>query len=316
MRIEAYETALGANAAIQPTAQAQTWQDQAAFIEDPESFLPTSVQVQDAKKSGRATRLSKARKVSRQGIIDLREIVKLLKLGDNKLYILKLLPRREWIKLLRLMPQELLVNALRLFSKEKLMKLILHLPKALLLQVLLKMIKLDTFVKKMPTTELMRILRCNKLDNRALTKSIMKLDPQFILLLMQRIYGNYDYSKLKPYDIFRIFMQTDKARITEALKTMPFKVLQQMVSGFLKNDPELLFNLSEAFVFKLMSRLDKPTLILGCSILPPEILINMLCQLPDPMLLLAAAQIDDHSFEDFLINQHADLLTMLAASAA
>lgn len=315
MRIEAYEAALDSNASIKATAQAQYWNDQAKLLEDPESFLPTSVQLQEARKSGRAHRLGKIRHASRKGIVDLREIAKWLKLGDNKLYILKMLRRRDWIKLLRLLPQNLLVNALRLFSKEKLMKMILHLPKALLLKVLMKMIKLDTFVKKMPTTELMRILRCNKLDNRELTKSIMKLDPQFILLLLQRIHGNYDYSKLKPYDVFKIFMQTDKVRITEALKTMPFKVLQQMVSGFLKKDPELLFNLSEAFVFKLMSRLDKPTLIMGCSILPPEILINMLCQLPDPMLMLAAAQIDDHSFEDFLIGQHPDLLVMLASAA-
>lgn len=315
MRIEAYEAALGSNAAITPTAQAQYWKDQQQFIEDPESFLPTSVQRQEAPKIGRAYRLGKTQKTSRNGIIDLREIAKLLKLGDHKIYILKMLRRHDWLKILRLMPQELLVNALRLFSREKLLKLILQLPKDLLLNVLLKMVKLDTLVKKMPTTELMRILRCHKLDNRELTKSIMKLDPQFILLLLQRIYGNYDYSKLKPYDVFKIFMQTDKERITETLKGMPFKVLQQMVSGFLKKDPELMFNLSEAFVFKVMSQLDKPTLIQGCSILPPEILIKMLCQLPDPMLLLAAAQIDDHSFEDFLISQHADLLTMLASAA-
>jgi hypothetical protein len=135
-------------------------------------------------------------------------------------------------------------------------------------------------------------------------------------MLMSRIFGgNQDFTKLKPREIFKLLMEVDRARITESLKTMPFKALQPMVAQYIKKEPELLFYLSEAFVSKLMGTIPKPYLIQACSILPPEILLRMLNQLPNPMLLLAAAQIDDKSLEDFLISEHGDLLQMLAGVA-
>src|SRR5690606_30271227 len=136
-----------------------------------------------------------------------------------------LLQRADWIELLYLMPKELLVNALRLFSKAKLLRLIMMLPKQFLIKMLLRIFTLEDLIKKMPTNELMRILRSHKLNNRELVKGLQKMEPKFILLLLQRIYGNYDYSHLKQYEIMRIFMHTRKERLMEAFKTLPFEAL-------------------------------------------------------------------------------------------
>jgi hypothetical protein len=316
MRIEAFEAAIGPNVAVGSAPQVKHWKNWRELMETNDNSPGWMVQSPlHPKRAGRASRLKQTARTENKGQLDLRTLAKVIKLGENKIRILKLLRRADWIKILRLLPQHLLVNALRLFSKEKLLRLIMQLPKPLLIKVLLKIVKLETLIKKMPTNELMRILRSHKLNNRELTKGIMKLEPKFILLLLQRIYGNYDYSKLKPYDLFKIFMHTNKERLMEAFKTMPFKALQQLVSGFVKKDPELLFHMSDAFVLKLLEKSPKAALIKGCAILPPEILIRMLCQLPDPLLLLAAAQIDDKTFEDYLIYQHPDILSHLAGAA-
>jgi hypothetical protein len=280
-------------------------------------------------KSGRARYISRASRLqgtsgvsgmdeasSTRGVLDLRHIVKLLHLGANKLKILKLLRRRDWMKILRLLPKDLLVNALRLFSKEKLVKMMLRLPPKYTLKLVLQLFKIDELVKRMPTSQLMRILKAPKMDNRKLATGISHMEPRFIQLLMTRIYGgNRDYTKLAPLEIFKMLMQTDRALINESLKTMPFKALQPLVSQFLKKEPELLVNVSEYFIHRLMSSLPKPFLMKACAILPPEILMTMLAQLPNPSLVIAAAQVDDHTFEDFLVAEHGDLLQMLAEAA-
>lgn len=314
MRIEGMEASFGPNTAVSLSAHIKKWKDE----EEKLLMGPTgrSFPVAEGPRSHKTTRMKQLQSLRSRGNVDLRELIKLIKVESNKIKIMKMLRRQDWIKLLHLLPKELLVNGLRFFTKEKLLRMIMSLPKPLLIKLLLRVVKLADLIKKMPTVELMRILRSHKLQNRELAKGIMKLEPKFIMLLLDRIYGgNNDYSKLKPYDLFRIFMQTNKERMTEALKTMPFKVLQQLVGGFVKQDPELLLNLSDRFIFKLLEKRSKPELIQGCSILPPEILILMLCQLPDPLLMLTAAQVDDKVFEDYLIAQHSDLLQQLAEVA-
>jgi len=314
MRIDGLEASLGPNVAVSSSPQNYWWnQDQPD--EEIMGVTGRSFPNPKAQKTGRANRGGRLKGVQAGKRMDLSQLVKMLKIGANKIRIMKMLQRSEWIKLLHLLPKDMLVNALRFFSKEKLLRLIMHLPKPLLIKLLLRVVKLTELVKKMPTVELMRILRSHKLQNRELAKGIMKLEPKFILLLLQRIYGDYDYSKLKPYDLFRIFMQTNKERMTEALKTMPFKVLQQLVGDFVKQDPELLLHLSDRFIFKVLEKRTKPELIEGCRVLPPEILVQMLCQLPDPLLMLAAAQLDDKEFENYLTSQHPDLLQLLAGVA-
>jgi hypothetical protein len=255
--------------------------------------------------------------VTKPRTLDLRQIVKLINLGANKLKILNLLRRRDWLKIMRLLPKDLLVNALRLFSKAKLLRMILHLPRKFVLQIMLKLFKIHELVKRMPTSQLMRILRSPKMDNRKLATGILNtMEPRFLQMLMSRIFGgNQDFTKLKPREIFKLLMEVDRCRITESLKTMPFKALQPLVTHFIKKEPELLFYLSEAFVYKQMSQIPKPYLIQACSVLPPEVLMHMLEQLPNPMLLLAAAQIDDKSLEDYLVSQHGDILQMLGEAA-
>jgi hypothetical protein len=307
MRIEGIEAALGLSNAVQEIH----WYTQPSEKELKRLGMTLAQYSQ-------AQAIASARWADRSGRLltanlDLKSLVKLLKVHSQKLRILRMMRRSNWIELLRLLPKEMLVNALRLFSKAKLLKLILHLPKPFLIKMLLRIYKLEELIKKMPTAELLRIMRNKRVNSRELAKGILALEPKFILMLLQKIYGHHDYSKLKPYDIMRIFMHTPKERIMEAFKTMPFKALQQLVTGFIKKDPVLLMGMSDGFIFKLLAPCPKPILIDSCKVLPPEILIKLLSQLPDQFLMLAAAQVDDKTFEDFLISKHGDLLRKMAA---
>lgn len=259
---------------------------------------------------------SRSRAVGFNGLVDLTEVAKMLNVGRNKIKILQMLRRGDLMNILALLPKDLLINALRLFDKSKLLRMLFLLPKQFLLKMLLRIFKIEDLIKKMPTSELMRILRSKKLDNRQLTKGIQNnMEPKFVQLLLQRVFGDYDYSHLKPYELKQIFMQTPKEKLMEGFKTLPFKALIPFVTGFVKEDPSLLMNMSDGFMAKLFDRMSKPMILEGCQVLPNEMILKMLGQLPGPMMVLAAGQIDDKSFEKYLISQQPNLLKMLAGAA-
>lgn len=291
MRIEAFEQALGLNAVsggitglapVSPAGKALgTWLTTGS-VDEPDSLV-------------------------------LSDIIKLLELGKNKLAVLRLLRRSDWIQLLYLLPKELLVEGLNFFSKEKLLALVLFLPREYLIRMMLFLFSIEDLIKKIPTIELMRILRSRKLDNRALLRGFQTMDPRFLKLVFAQIYGDGDYVNMKPYELWRLVMHADKSRLMEALRTLPFKALTPFVTGFVKEDPELLGQLSDEFIFKLFDQMGKAALIDSCIVLPEEMLIRLLLQLPDKFLVLVAAQIDDALFSDYLISQQANLLRTLAA---
>ena len=245
--------------------------------------------------------------------LDLNDIIKLLDLGRNKLAVLRLLRRSDWIRLLYLLPKELLVDGLRFFSKEKLLALVMFLPREYLVRMMLFLFSIEELVMKMPTTELMRVLRAPKLDNRALVRGLQNMDPRFLKMLLTQIYGDGDYANMKPYELWRLFMNADKSRLMEAFRTLPFKAITPFVTGFVKEDTELLGLLGDEFIFKLFDEMGKSTLMESCILLPEDLLVRMLIQLPDKFLVEVAAQIDDNLFADYLINCQADLLRALAA---
>lgn len=310
MRIEGMEAAFGPNIAI-PEIHWYTHPTQKEL--DAAGLTLAQFMAARVRKKKKAVALNARNEVNPASSLDLKSLVKLLKVSSQKLRILRMLRRGNWLELLHLMPKELLVNALRLFNKQKLVRLVMSLPKPLLIQMLLKIFKLKTMIQKMPTVELMRILRSKRLNNRELTKGILTMEPRFILQLLQKLYGNHNYSQLKPYDLMRIFMHTPKERLMEAFKTLPFKALQPLVMGFVKQDPALLMSMSDGFIFKLLDKCPKPTIIEGCMVLPQQLLMKMLTQLPDQLLMLATAQVDDRTFEDYLISKQSNLLRSMAA---
>ena len=262
---------------------------------------------------GRVTRSARSQ---RGGSIDLHEVAKMLNVGANKMLILRLLKRSDLMALLYLMPKSQLVNALRLFSKSKLMRLLTMLPKKYLIKMLLNIFSIEELIKKMPTRELFNIMRSQKLTNRKMMQGFQQMDPQFIMQIFGKLFGNQDFGNMKFREMMQVFMQTDKSKLMEAMKSLPFKALQPLVTTFAKEDPQLLENLSGEFIFKLFDKMSKPTLLQGCMALPPEIIIKFLGQLPDPLLVLAVSQIDDHTLENYLISSQPQLLAMLAGGAA
>lgn len=250
--------------------------------------------------------------------IDIYEVVKMLNLGrtDSRLMILSMLRRSDLIRILYLLDKQKLLNGLRFFDKLQLMKLMTRLPKRMLIKMLRHVFTIEQLAEKMNTAELFNILRADKVDNYALVKAFQKMDMVFLLQLMSKLMDQ-DMSHLTHSEIMDILFKTKKRQILEALKLMSFKALNPMIGRLIKEDPELLMKMSDVFIFKLFSKMSKPTLIETFNVLPNDVLISQfLSQLPDKFLILVAAQLDTKQLEEYLISNHPDLLLALGEAAA
>ncbi len=241
-------------------------------------------------------------------------ILQRLDVAANKFSLINRLKRGDWMKLLGMLPKDLLVNGLRLFDKEQLLKLINYLPKEWLVKMLMSTTSISKLVKKMPIRELMRILKSRRVDNHTLTRGLNNLEPKYAQLVMTRIYGDQQFDQMKPYDFNKKFLYTPKRALMDEFKRLPYKALVPFVTGFIKNDPKLLMEMSEDFIAKQFEAMSKAGLIMACSILPEDKLIDMLEQLPDKMLAEVANQIDDNAFSGYMLSQQSNLLYQLSTS--
>lgn len=245
--------------------------------------------------------------------LDLYEVTKQLQIAQNKLMILKLLKREELFQILRLLDKDKLINGLRFFSKERLLRLMMLLPKRVLIKMLLHLFPMDYLIQKMPPHELFAILRSGKLDVRQLVKGFKMMDPKFLHMILGKITGR-NVNHLNMREMLAIFMKLKKRMILDGMKFLPYDALQPFVLNFTKKDPQLLENMSLAFIFKLFDKLTKPTMLDAFRVLPEGLILKFLAQLPDKFLLLVAAQINDAMLEKYLIAEQPNLLALLAGA--
>ncbi len=250
--------------------------------------------------------------------IDIYEVIKMLNLNrtDSRLMVLSLLKRSDLIHILYLLDKQKLINGLRFFDKLMLLKLMTRLPKRDLIKMLRRVFSIEGLSEKMNTAELLNILRSDKVDNYLLVKAFHDMEMHFLLQLMAKLM-NQDMSHLSHPEMMDILFKTHKRQILEALKLMSFRALTPLVGRLMKAEPELLMNMSNEFIFKLFSKMSKPTLLDTFNVLPKEIIIeNFLSLLPDKFLILVAAQIDTSQLQDYLISNHPNLLVSLGTDMA
>jgi hypothetical protein len=249
---------------------------------------------------------------------DLYEITRALQLSgkENKILLLQLLKRSALLELIGLMDKGLIIDGLRFLSQEKLLRMMMLLPKMVLFQLLLQLMSLETLIKFMPPGELFNILRSRKLDNRAMLQGFQGMDPKFLLQLMGYILNTESHG-LRHAEMLHVLFTTKKHIIMDGLKELPYKALQPFVTSFVKQNPELLELVSQAFVFKMLSQIPKPALLATLHCLPKEIIMDLfVSQLADKFLVMVASNIDEKTLSEYLISSQPQLLLSIAAGLA
>lgn len=244
--------------------------------------------------------------------VDLYALVMALSQPKNKLLVLQLLRRSELIELMHLMEKPQLLQGLMFFSKEKLLQLLTLLGKELLVKLLLRLIPMDNLIKKLPLKEILRIFRSEKITNRWMIKAFAMMDKGQLAHLVSLITGK-PADKMDMRAMLKLLFNTPKHQLLEAFKSLPFKTLTPLVVFFLKQDKELLQNLSNTFIFRQFENTSKPNLIQAMDVFPNELLIQFLSLLPDKLLTLVVSQIDDKVLMAYLLSEKQNLLQSIVS---
>lgn len=250
--------------------------------------------------------------------LDLYEITKALQLSgkNNKILVLRMLQRGDLLDVIRLMDKGLIINGLRLFSKEKLLRLMMLLPKSILMKMLFSVLKIKDFIKMLPMTEILNILRNKKLTNRFMLEGFHGMDPKHLIYMMSHMM-NQDVGHLRHAEMMTILFETKKHKILNSMKKLPFKALARFIQFFAGKDQSILHSVSDGFLFDIFSRMPKGSILQMMDVLPKETLMKVfVSQMPDNLLVLMASQIDENMLSEYLVSAQPGLLAMLAGLEA
>ncbi len=244
---------------------------------------------------------------------DAREILKLLDLSKNGLMILKLLHRRDWLRIMSQMPKETLLRGLRFFSRDKLLRMVWFLPMEIHVKLLLKMFGLKRLVEKMRMPEMIHMLKSQKLPMRILANRLMTLDRKFLLMLMGKITGQ-NMDNLTKREMLPMLQRMKKGQVLEGLKFLPYKAMHPLMMHVFKKQPELLMRMSDAFLANVYQRVTMPQLLRASVVFPKGTLLKLLEQLSDDFLVMVPAMADEGMLAGMLLSEHSDVLLSLGAS--
>jgi len=252
---------------------------------------------------------------NRWGGVDFSRLLKCLNISANKFMILRLLKHSDLVQLLSLMDRADLINGMRLFDREKLLRFLMQLPKEFHIKMLLTLWGLNTLMEKLPTRELFNILKSKRLPVSTLANGFASMPRVFLDFIMGKIMDR-NLQQLGHSEMIAIFKQLKKRTILDGMRFLPYKALVPFVTNFAANDPAVLLQISQAFLFKTFEKMSKPAMLEGFALLDSAVLIQFLSLLPDQFLAQVVCQVDDSVFEKYLLSEQSALLANLANQVA
>lgn len=247
--------------------------------------------------------------------LEINQLAEALTQPNQKLMLLQQFKRSELKSLLYLMDKEILLWGLRFIPKDRFLHLLRFLPKRQIIKLLRAIMPLEEIIQRLPTEEILAIISSERIDHRTLLKGFAQLDPKFVLRLLSKITGK-DTSGMQMKEVVNTLFYTPKHQIMEALKDMSIKGLTPFVGYFVQQDPELLMNLSDKFIFRQLEMTTMPHLIEGMRVFPKDMIIQFLDYLPTQHLTLVAKDVDDSVLIRFLLEEKPDIFAYLLEEMA
>ena len=243
------------------------------------------------------------------------ELVKIFRLMDpeNRFLIIKNMCYNDKLRLMSMLEKGEMLIALRFFQKDKLLDMLKNVDKEKLLKVIMQKYNLEEFMLMLPEKEQDKFFDSKKITPNQIIKGVEHLEPEQISRMLENVTGVSQQGKSK-----KEMIETLKTMKPEMLKTA-VKSLEQEEKAFVmykmaKEDPKVLKELStEAYMIPLQ-QLNKGDLIESMGALEEEDLMDMLSELPEELMAVAATQLDPDKFADLLAKEFSGILGQMCAA--
>lgn len=232
----------------------------------------------------------------------------------NKFNILTQIPQQEQPDLLEYLEDDDLRLGLNFFSQEQLLKLIEDIaPIEEVVNAAMVCFTLPKIMEMMPDKELNNFVLNKDLDPNFLMKSLEKMDPEVLTVMIETATGNpvvEDDSK----KLIGMLKGLDDDAYKEALIAMEPDAKRLMVMNMYQQDEEVMQLFPADSYTTMLGSIEKNDMMPCVSAFQTESLIGMNSELPPELMSIVLTQIDPKDFAKILIKEYPELLEQIVAA--
>lgn len=232
----------------------------------------------------------------------------------NKFNILSQIPQQEQPELLEYLEDDDLRLGLNFFSQEQLLKLIEDIaPIEEVVNAAMVCFTLPKIMEMMPDKELNNFVLNKDLDPEFLMKSLEKMDPEVLAVMIETATGNPVVEE-DPKKLIEMLKGLDDDTYKEALVAMDPDAKRLMVLNMYEQDEEVMQLFPADAYTTMLGSIEKNDMMPCVSAFQTESLIGMNSELPPELMSIVLTQIDPKDFAKILIKEYPELLEQIVAA--
>lgn len=232
----------------------------------------------------------------------------------NKFNILSQIPQQEQPELLEYLEDDDLRLGLNFFSQEQLLKLIEDIaPIEEVVNATMVCFPLPKIMEMMPDKELNNFVLNKDLDPEFLMKSLEKMDPEVLAVMIETATGNPVVEE-DPKKLIEMLKGLDDDTYKEALVAMDSDAKRLMVMNMYEQDDEVMQLFPADAYTTMLGSIEKNDMMPCVSAFQTESLIGMNSELPPELMSIVLTQIDPKDFAKILIKEYPELLEQIVAA--
>lgn len=232
----------------------------------------------------------------------------------NKFNILSQIPQQEQPELLEYLEDDDLRLGLNFFSQEQLLKLIEDIaPIEEVVNAAMVCFTLPKIMEMMPDKELNNFVLNKDLDPAFLMKSLEKMDPEVLAVMIETATGNPVVEE-DPKKLIEMLKGLDDDTYKEALVAMDPDAKRLMVMNMYEQDEEVMQLFPADAYTTMLGSIEKNDMMPCVSAFQTESLIGMNSELPPELMSIVLTQIDPKDFAKILIKEYPELLEQIVAA--
>ena len=244
---------------------------------------------------------------------DVNEVIEIFNLDDavNRYEILSHMNRWDLLLFLVKLNSKQLSNGLKFYNKDKILELLSRLPQEKIFKLLLNIFSREQILKLIPEKQLNAFLASEKMKDGDILKYVRKLPAEALAQILQTVTG-VPCKEKNPEVLYNKVSQLQHEGFSDGLAGMNKKYKEYLILRMISDDPEKVNNFSkEALVHPLKDQPKNKIVEAAGNSLSENDLLKLIDNLPDELLSMVGAQLNEDVFSSILIDNFKDILSQI-----
>ena len=237
------------------------------------------------------------------------KLIKIFKLTnvENKFVLLHNMNSETREKILPMLESDDLVMGLYFFTQDKLLDMLSDVDIEELVNVVMGAFPLDAIVSMFSEDDLAQFFQRDELQKFDVIEQLKSLPPEVMIKFVEGVTGQ-PAGETDPMQLIQSIENMPMDQYRDFMSAIDPDVQRQLTFQLTKEKPEYLQLFPNQTYIDMLSTMMKQDMVKPMINLEKESLVNMITELPDDLMSIVVAQVDNKKFAEFLLDGHTDLL--------